>query len=207
MKFRPQAQQFFRGKQSLQFLEQNTLFLANMLGQHRGKNLQIGHPELAAAGIRDIAANQCVFDSQFVDELLQLGKAIGRRENKLLFRSKMKRELLAEELNDFRFPMVNVRGVMHLGEGFSDAHAKGERVLMLVRERDQAKIAKHPAIMPVGSSSRLPLPGVPNQNEINRHGSADDNQKAGDDNDLKSGVRFCGVAALESFDQSRVVPA
>ena len=139
--------QRFAGEQALHGLKKFALFLANMFAQHRGENLQIGDRELAGARALDVAANESVLDTELIDELLEVLERIGGREDVLFLGEEVMTDFVVEEANDLGFPAVHVGCVVDFGEGFSDTDTKREGVLMLMRERNEARIAQHVGIM------------------------------------------------------------
>ncbi|HVZ16849.1 MAG TPA: hypothetical protein VG897_07020 [Terriglobales bacterium] len=116
--------QFRRREESLHAFEELALFFANVFAQGCGKDLEIGNRELPDTGTFHITAQKSVFDPQFINELLQFVVLVRRRKQNFLFGGKVKRNFLIVQLHDLRFPVMNVRCVMHFGKSFPDANTQ-----------------------------------------------------------------------------------
>jgi hypothetical protein len=96
---------------------------------------------LALYGTRRCCAEHYVLAAKLLDEFAQVRKIFGSREQDALFGIEVIADLLLEEAGDFSLQRseVGVAGA----ESAVDADAKGECMLMLVRERNEGRVAKH----------------------------------------------------------------
>src|SRR3954451_18150752 len=138
-----------RGEMRLHLLEELALFFADVIVQELAQPQQVRRGELVLLRAVEDLAQLDVFDKQSADQWPQLGDVLGGGEDDLFFRLEVPADLRLPRSRDFAVPMLEVE-VAGL-RGALDIDAERERVVVLLRERDEGRVALHASSILRGS--------------------------------------------------------
>jgi hypothetical protein len=133
--------QFGGREQPLAAFEQLAFFFADVSGEELAEVAQASGVQLAPFRAGKIFAQPGMLGQQLLHQRLQFGESRGFGEENLLLGGEVPANFQVEHGADLRLQRVQVGGACL--EGAVNLHAQRQRVLVLVRKRDQVAVAQH----------------------------------------------------------------
>ena len=103
------------------------------------------HIHRALLGLGEVFPQSLVFADQFIHEGGKFGKAPRRGEQNLFFRHEMELNFVGIELVDLHLPRTKIDTAR--SQRPVEAHTERQCVLVLMRKRDQTRVAQHRPII------------------------------------------------------------
>src|ERR1035438_4299192 len=143
--FISQRFEFFRPHPLLHGLEQLSLFLSDMRGEQFREPFQFALVHHALSGVEKVLSQSLVFAAEFFHQQDELGETTGGGKQNLLLRREMEPNFVRVVLVRFELPLAEIHGAGL--QRPTQPYTERQRMVVLMRKRDQVRVAPHGSII------------------------------------------------------------